>query len=182
MFEPKIVGYKICFKCFSKEGIKFKFYFSVKNNFIFALTLNSLFGDLFIVNRKIKIGSNEKIGECFCNNSVKLEYNKMNLVKLTLIIYWKAIFFVIIPNLFFYSQYKAVISVINNYVKEVKINVYCNFRITMLFNLIYEIYINVSGKALCIPFNKPIIEKIDNINIFKEFFKSIKNKFKAYSL
>ena len=98
MFEPKFVGYKICFNCFSKEVIKFEFYFSVKNNFIFALTLNSLFGDLFIVNRKIKIGSNEKIGEFFCYDFIKLEYKKLNFIELNLIIYWKEFFLIILPN------------------------------------------------------------------------------------
>ena len=54
-FEPNISLHKICFKGFGKEGIKLKICLSIQNNFICALTLNSLFGDLYIINRKIKI-------------------------------------------------------------------------------------------------------------------------------
>ena len=60
-FKPNISLHKICFKGFAKEGIKLKICLSIQNNFICALTLNSLFGDLYIINRKIKIGYNEKI-------------------------------------------------------------------------------------------------------------------------
>ena len=60
-FAPNISLHKICFKGFGKEGIKLKICLSIQNNFICALTLNSLFGDLYIINRKIKIGYNEKI-------------------------------------------------------------------------------------------------------------------------
>lgn len=145
MFEPKIVGYKICFKCFSKEGIKFEFYFSVINNFIFALTLNSLFGDLYIINRKIKIGCNEKIGELFCYDFVKLEYKKLNFIELNLIIYWREFFLIILPNIFF--------------------NLECKANINILIKVLYK------------TFNKYINEKYE-INIFKEFLKLIKNKFR----
>lgn len=78
-FEPNINLHKICFKGFVKEGIKLKICLSIQNNFICALTLDSLFGDLYIINRKIKIGYNEKIGEFFCYDFVKLEYKKLNL-------------------------------------------------------------------------------------------------------
>lgn len=44
-FEPNISLHKICFKGFVKEGIKLKICLSIQNNFICALTLNSLFGD-----------------------------------------------------------------------------------------------------------------------------------------
>lgn len=64
-FAPNISLHKIYFKGFLKEGIKLKICLSIQNNFICALTLNSLFGDLYIINRKIKIGYNEKIGEFF---------------------------------------------------------------------------------------------------------------------
>lgn len=63
-FEPNISLHKICFKGFGKEGIKLKICLSIQNNFICALTLNSLFGDLYI-NRKIKIGYNEKNWRAF---------------------------------------------------------------------------------------------------------------------
>ena len=53
-FAPNISLHKICFKGFVKEGIKLKICLSIQNNFICALTLNSLFGDLYIINRKIK--------------------------------------------------------------------------------------------------------------------------------
>lgn len=179
MFEPDIIIHKIRFKGFSKEGIKFEICICIKNNFIFAFTLNSLFGNLYVINRKIKISPNEKIGECFCYDSVKFEYNKMNFFELTLIIYWKELFLIIIPNIFFYSKYRAIIYIINKYIKEININIYCNFKLTPLFNFKYEIYISISGKTLCIPFNKLIIERIDYMNMFKEIFKLIKNKLKV---
>ena len=175
MFEPDITINKIYFKNFSKEGIKLGIHISIKNNFIFNLTLNSLVGDLYIVNRKIKIGSDEKIGEYFCSDYVELKSKKVNIVKLSLIIYWKAIFFVIIPNLFFNSEYKAIVYIYTN-IKNVNVNIYFNFKFTIPFNLKYKIHVDVSTKVCCVTLNGDIIEREDNINIFKEFFKLIRNK------
>ena len=149
MFEPDIVDYKIRFKGFGKKGIKFEICISIRNNFFCALTLNSLSGYLYIINRKIKIGFNEKIGEFFCYDSIKLEHNKINLAELNLVIYWKKFFLIILPNIFFNLECRA------------NINVLC--------------------KVLFKTFNRT--ENVTyNLNIFKEFLKLIKNKFKVYSL
>ena len=48
-FEPNINLHKIYFKGFGKEGIKLKICISIQNNFICALILNSLFGDLQLI-------------------------------------------------------------------------------------------------------------------------------------
>lgn len=144
-FEPNISLHKICFKCFDKEGIKLKICLSIQNNFICTLTLNSLFGNLYIMNRKIKIGCNEKIGELFCYDFVKLEYKKLNFIELNLIIYWKEFFLIILPNIFF--------------------NLECKANINILIKVLFK------------TFNKYINETYE-INIFKEFLKLIKNKFR----
>lgn len=144
-FEPNISLHKICFKCFDKEGIKLKICLSIQNNFICTLTLNSLFGNLYIMNRKIKIGCNEKIGELFCYDFVKLEYKKLNFIELNLTIYWKEFFLIILPNIFF--------------------NLECKANINILIKVLFK------------TFNKYINETYE-INIFKEFLKLIKNKFR----
>ena len=144
-FEPNISLHKICFKCFDKEGIKLKICLSIQNNFICTLTLNSLFGNLYIMNRKIKIGCNEKIGELFCYDFVKLEYKKLNFIELNLIIYWREFFLIILPNIFF--------------------NLECKANINILIKVLFK------------TFNKYINETYE-INIFKEFLKLIKNKFR----
>ena len=135
-FEPNINLHKICFKGFGKEGIKLKICLSIQNNFICALTLNSLFGDLYIINRKIKIGYNEKIGELFCYDFVKLEYKKLNFIELNLIIYWKEFFLIILPNIFFNLECKANINILikvlfktfNKYINETyEINIFKEF-------------------------------------------------------
>ena len=46
----------------------------------------------------------------------------------------------------------------------------------------YDIVISANNTTLKAGDTVTLSLKIDNINIFKEFFKSIKNKFKAYSL
>lgn len=176
MFVPDVNIDKFHFKGFSKRGLKFKIYIAVEN-FILPVKIDELSGNLSIFDRKIKLCFNKIVGECFCYDTIKLRNNKINIIELNLILYWKGIFLIIFPNLFFYSRYKAFIHVINNVVKEASINICFNFKLAMFLNLKYEIYINASGKALCIPINKVIFEKIDKINILKGFCNLVKNKF-----
>ena len=143
MFEPDIIIHKIRFKGFSKEGIKFEICICIKNNFIFAFTLNSLIGDLYLINRKIKISPNEKIGECFCYDSVKFEYNKTNFLELTLIIYWKELFLIIIPNIF------------SNLECQVNINISCKVLIKTFNKIKNETYnINIFKEIFKLIKNK----------------------------
>ena len=100
---------------------------------------------MYIINRKIKIGYNEKIGELFCYDFKIFEFNILNLIELNLIIYWSVFFLIILPNIFFNLECKA--------------------------------NINILIKVLSKTFNKYINEKYE-INIFKEFLKLIKNKFR----
>lgn len=100
MFEPNINIGRLYFNGIGIRGIKLKIEIFVKNNFIFPVVLNSLYGNLFIIDRKIKLCSNEKAGEFFCYDGIKLE-RKENIIKLNIVIYWKALFLIIIPNIFF---------------------------------------------------------------------------------
>lgn len=100
---------------------------------------------MYIINRKIKIGYNEKIGELFCYDFIKLEYKKLNFIELNLIIYWREFFLIILPNIFF--------------------NLECKANINILIKVLFK------------TFNKYINETYE-INIFKEFLKLIKNKFR----
>jgi len=115
-FKPEIYLKKYRFKGFSKDGVKFEADISVKNNFFLSVILKDLSADLNLIDRKIKILSDDKIGMFFLSEGfkdLKLKYKVPSVVKLSLIIYYGGIFLSLIPNVLFLSRlnYEACVEV-----------------------------------------------------------------------
>lgn len=119
------------YKGLNDKGIKVEANIPLKNNIIFtSIEVNSLSGDLYIVNDKFEITSKDKIGEFICSDFFKLEYNKFNTVKFDLTLYYFDIFFSNIPKISFNIEYEVNINAsgkflfmqLNNIKKRGKIN------------------------------------------------------------
>ena len=82
-----------------------------KHNFLAPITIDSLSGDLYIVNEETKITSKDKIGKFTCPDLLKLEHGKENIIKLDLKLYYVDIFFSNIPKASFNIEYKIDIDI-----------------------------------------------------------------------
>lgn len=110
IFEPNIDLKRIRFKNINENEITFEIDFLFKNNFA-NITVDSLSGDLYIVNEEIKITSKDKIGKFICYDSFVLKHGKENIIKLDLTLYYADIFFTNIPRASFNIEYKIDIDV-----------------------------------------------------------------------
>lgn len=147
IFKPNIDLKKICFKYIDENEITFEVDVLFKHNFLVPITIDSLLGDLYIVNEETKITSKDKIGKFICYDSFVLEHGKENIIKLDLKLYYVDIFFSNIPKMSFNVEYKINIDVsgncilpLNCFIKEKKgkINL-----IKLLKN-----YLNIENKDL----------------------------------
>lgn len=87
------------YKRLDEKGITIEVNIPLKNNIIFTtIDVNSLSGDLYIVNNNFKITSKDKIGRFICYNSFILEHGKENIIKLDFTLYYTDIFFGNIPK------------------------------------------------------------------------------------
>lgn len=93
---------------YDENSIKLELTINIKYNcfFPYTITINSLSGDLHIVNKKIKITSKDRIGKFICPDLLKLEYGKENAIKLYLTLYYVDIFFSNIPKVSFNIEYE----------------------------------------------------------------------------
>lgn len=147
IFKPNIDLKKICFKYIDENEITFEVDVLFKHNFLVPITIDSLSGDLYIVNEENKITSKDKIGKFICYDSFVLEHGKENIIKLDLRLYYVDIFFSNIPKMSFNIEYKINIDVAGNCIlplncfikeKKGKINL-----IKLLKN-----YLNIENKDL----------------------------------
>lgn len=147
IFKPNIDLKKICFKYIDENEITFEVDVLFKHNFLVPITIDSLSGDLYIVNEETKITSKDKIGKFICYDSFVLEHGKENIIKLDLRLYYVDIFFSNIPKMSFNIEYKINIDVAGNCIlplncfikeKKGKINL-----IKLLKN-----YLNIENKDL----------------------------------
>ena len=93
-------------KDFNENKITFEVNILFKHNLLAPITIDSLSGDLYIVNKEIKITSKDKIGKFICPNSLILKHGKENIIKLDLTLYYTDIFFSNIPKVSFNVEYK----------------------------------------------------------------------------
>ena len=150
-------------KSIDENGITFEIDVLFKHNFLAPIIVDSLSGDLYIVNDKIKITSNDKIGKFVCPNSLKLEHGKENIIKLDLTLYYTDMFFSNIPKADFNIEYKIDIDVsgncvllpLNLFVKEI----IGSIKKLSFNNIEYEIYIKSCFPCNC--FRKKISGNIN---------------------
>ena len=102
---------EIHFKEIDENEITFEVDVLFKHNFLVPITIDSLSGDLYIVNEETKITSKDKIGEFICYDSFVLEHGKENIIKLDLKLYYVDIFFSNIPKASFNVEYKIDIDI-----------------------------------------------------------------------
>ena len=103
------------YKRLDEKGITIEVNIPLKNNIIFTtIEVNSLSGDLYIVNNNFKITSKDKIGRFICYNSFILEHGKENIIKLYFTLYYTDIFFGNIPKVSFDIEYKIDINISGN--------------------------------------------------------------------
>ena len=93
-------------KDFNENKITFEVDILFKHNLLAPITIDSLSGDLYIINKEIKITSKDKIGKFVCPNSLILKHGKENIIKLDLTLYYTDIFFSNIPKVSFNVEYK----------------------------------------------------------------------------
>ena len=106
IFKPDINIERIRFKDIDENKIIFEFDILFKHNLLAPITIDSLSGDLYIINKEIKITSKDKIGKFVCPNSLILKHGKENIIKLDLTLYYADIFFSNIPEVSFNIEYK----------------------------------------------------------------------------
>lgn len=111
IFKPNIDLKNICFKYIDENEITFEVDVLFKHNFLAPITIDSLSGDLYIVNEETKITSKDKIGKFICYDSFILEHGKENIIKLDLKLYYVDIFFSNIPKVSFNIEYKIDIDI-----------------------------------------------------------------------
>ena len=111
IFKPNIDLKNICFKYIDENEITFEVDVLFKHNFLASITIDSLSGDLYIVNEETKITSKDKIGKFICYDSFILEHGKENIIKLDLKLYYVDIFFSNIPKGSFNVEYKIDIDI-----------------------------------------------------------------------
>lgn len=111
IFKPNIDLKNICFKYIDENEITFEVDVLFKHNFLASITIDSLSGDLYIVNGETKITSKDKIGKFICYDSFVLEHGKENIIKLDLKLYYVDIFFSNIPKASFNVEYKIDIDI-----------------------------------------------------------------------
>ena len=93
-------------KDFNENKITFEVDILFKHNLLAPIKIDSLSGNLYIVNKEIKITSKDKIGKFVCPNSLILKHGKENIIKLDLTLYYTDIFFSNIPKVSFNIEYK----------------------------------------------------------------------------
>lgn len=111
IFKPNIDLKNICFKYIDENEITFEVDVLFKHNFLAPITIDSLSGDLYIVNEETKITSKDKIGKFICYDSFILEHGKENIIKLDLKLYYVDIFFSNIVKTYFNVEYKIDIDI-----------------------------------------------------------------------
>lgn len=138
----KLTSDNFHYKGFNEEGIKFELDFPIKYNLLSPpLKINNLDGYLYIINKKTKITSEDRVGEFICSDFIKLEFNKTKIIKLQVTLYYIDIFFS---------------NILNNFDIEYKIDININGK--CLFICIQNKHKHKNGK-------------VNLISLLKKYFK-----------